>query len=85
MHNIVNETLMEKYWELGGRIFADYMLRVKGSDKMKKTIQANDFLTNIMEGQYKTEWKLEDTQDFQDLVAIAEALDVLRKEKTKNV
>lgn len=81
MSNIVAITLLEKYYELGGKIFADYMLRNKADDETKKSLEAIDFMNGLMNGNIKTEWKLEDSTDYQQLIELAQAINRENKEE----
>lgn len=80
MSRIVVETLQKKYYELAGNVFADYMLRNKGTDEVKRSVEANEFLMGLMNGEFKAEWKLEETDDYKQLVELAHAINTYSKE-----
>lgn len=69
--------LSEEYMKIGGRVFADYFLRLKSSDEQKKSLEAMDFMKGLMEGNIKKEWKLEDSEDYIKLLDLANTINQL--------
>lgn len=71
------KVLLEEYYRLGGKLFADFMIRNKASDEVKKSIEANDFLMGMMNGDFKKEWKVETTEEYKAMIEIADAINKL--------
>lgn len=71
------EILLEKYYELGGKLFGQFMIRNKGDDETQKALKANDFLMGMMNGDFKKEWKVETTEEYKAMVEIADAINTL--------
>lgn len=69
--------LSDKLMELGGKVFTDFILHNSENDEVKKNVQANDFLTGLYSGNLKTEWKLEDSQGYKDLLALSNVINKL--------
>ncbi len=74
------QKLLKEYTDTGGKIFADYFLRIKGDDEIKKSIEANDFMMAFMTGKgLKKEWKLEESDDYKELVELTRAINKLQE------
>jgi len=77
IHEIALRVLSGEYNRIAGEIFADYFARIKGSDELRKSIEANDFLIGMLNGNIKKEWKLEESDKYKKLINIVHTINFL--------
>jgi len=74
-HRIALQVLHKELSKLGGELFNEYFMRLKGN---KKDIEANDFLTALITGEnIKKEWKLENYSRYSDYIDIVKTINLL--------
>lgn len=78
-HKLAIQELHTLLVKLGGRVFAEYALRMTDDDEVKKSLKASDMLSGLMSGNLDKEWKLEETQDYKDLCEVANTINYLSK------
>jgi hypothetical protein len=80
-HEIALKELYVKYTELGGKLFAQYFLRLKGGNEVKKILETNDFMIGLLNGKIKNEWKVEESQEYKEFLNLVESINYLNSSK----
>ena len=73
----VKLTLLKRYYEVAGKLYGDFFMRIKGSDDTKKILETNDFMMGLMNGELKKEWKIENTEEYKELVSLVKVINNL--------
>jgi hypothetical protein len=75
------QVLLEKYYEVAGKVFGLYFARNRATDEDKKSLEALDFMEGLMSGNIKKEWNLKDDKDYKLMCELVKAINLLGSDK----
>lgn len=79
------KVLSKEYLKIAGRLVAEYFPRTRNEDDIKSALKTQDFMDALLTGKdIRTEWQIHESQNFKDLLAVANAINFLtEKDKVK--
>lgn len=81
-NEVAIKLLADEFTRVGGCLFAQVLARSVANTEQQKSIEANDFLMNIMQGKSPVEkWKMENDENWLKMINIDATIRLLTEDK----